>query len=566
MSAVLNADRSSADAARQLSMASSESLADTGAGGDGLPASASGHLPNLITTIVGAVGELEANLAIEQPAAVKRSEADTTNTPPADAELSRRSLNPAVAVVHAAIARLRRAARVEDETFATASNFDDGDVPSEAAAAMRIAMAQAQREGRRARWRVQVPCIALGIVLIVVGCLLIAFLGEYALFGRIAMSAIATSAGATGVVLFLMAVIPADGNLVRLASIAVAFSLLIASALIAATSVVRRSGGVTTQCTAESTNFECQEAVLDVVTPALNMIALFVAGAASARATFLAQRQGTAPRALLEAVWRMLARFFAFGALVLLMRVAITASGRGAVSIYAAGNLVLGVWLLLLAAVLRYPSVRIRIQSVLAARGEALLTAAAVAAFMGNGVDPSELISRAQGSFRAVPLSLVQLEHLQSNEPDAALFALSAPVALGQCDCFVSHSWTDDAAKKHEALLSWGRRFEREFKRAPLIWLDRICLPQDRIEDSLQLLPCAPATPRPPSHRLRTDSAPARSRLWREPRRAALSHCRARSPHANAAWQRASPGSLLCPAPRARARFACACASNQMCG
>lgn len=83
--------------------------------------------------------------------------------------------------------------------------------------------------------------------------------------------------------------------------------------------------------------------------------------------------------------------------------------GEATLSLIAPG--VASAFFLAAAAFTAMPAVRIRIQSALAARGEAILTAAAVAAFLGSS-DAKLMIAHAQATFRAVPLSQLTLEHL----------------------------------------------------------------------------------------------------------------------------------------------------------
>lgn len=66
---------------------------------------------------------------------------------------------------------------------------------------------------------------------------------------------------------------------------------------------------------------------------------------------------------------------------------------------------------------------------------------------------------------------------------------------LGECDAFVSHSWSDDSEAKHSVLQAWGRAFEEEMGREersdirPLVWIDKACLDQKNIERDLRCLP-----------------------------------------------------------------------------
>jgi hypothetical protein len=61
---------------------------------------------------------------------------------------------------------------------------------------------------------------------------------------------------------------------------------------------------------------------------------------------------------------------------------------------------------------------------------------------------------------------------------------------MGECDAFVSHSWHDDAAAKWQALQVWREQFKKRHKgREPKLWIDKYCIDQNSIKDSLACLP-----------------------------------------------------------------------------
>lgn len=82
----------------------------------------------------------------------------------------------------------------------------------------------------------------------------------------------------------------------------------------------------------------------------------------------------------------------------------------------------------------------------LASRGEAVTTAAAIAALIGSR-RPEEVQALAAATFKAVSLSDVTLSELSSNAPGSAdLHLLAKPVRIGEVDSFVSHR---SAARPH---------------------------------------------------------------------------------------------------------------------
>ena len=58
-----------------------------------------------------------------------------------------------------------------------------------------------------------------------------------------------------------------------------------------------------------------------------------------------------------------------------------------------------------------------------------------------------------------------------------------------QVDAFVSHSWDDDHKQRYAALARWAEDFRKAHGRSPVIWLDKACIDQRSIEDSLKCLP-----------------------------------------------------------------------------
>jgi len=139
--------------------------------------------------------------------------------------------------------------------------------------------------------------------------------------------------------------------------------------------------------------------------------------------------------------------------------------------------------------VLSIPSFRRRMQAMLASRGESVRTAAAISSLLSSG-DAQKGLVKACGLFRAVSCDQLREGMLASNGPDPALFSLSQAASLGAVDAFLSHSWHDDPPAKWAALQVWREQFKAEHGgREPLLWLDKVCLDQTNIEESLQCLP-----------------------------------------------------------------------------
>eukprot|EP00927_Polykrikos_kofoidii_P065705 TRINITY_DN6143_c0_g1_i1.p1 TRINITY_DN6143_c0_g1~~TRINITY_DN6143_c0_g1_i1.p1 ORF type:complete len:272 (-),score=29.06 TRINITY_DN6143_c0_g1_i1:161-883(-) len=69
------------------------------------------------------------------------------------------------------------------------------------------------------------------------------------------------------------------------------------------------------------------------------------------------------------------------------------------------------------------------------------------------------------------------------------LYSLSEPCHLGDCDAFVSHSWSDNGLQKWEALRSWCDDFVQAQGYQPRLWIDKLCISQTEIVTDLRCLP-----------------------------------------------------------------------------
>ena len=65
----------------------------------------------------------------------------------------------------------------------------------------------------------------------------------------------------------------------------------------------------------------------------------------------------------------------------------------------------------------------------------------------------------------------------------------SEPRLMGQCDAFISHSWSDPPGPKWAALSAWAEAFEEEHGRLPTVWLDKLCIDQRNVQEALACLP-----------------------------------------------------------------------------
>lgn len=132
-------------------------------------------------------------------------------------------------------------------------------------------------------------------------------------------------------------------------------------------------------------------------------------------------------------------------------------------------------------------SMRLRLQSWLFSE-EHMNTAAAISALLGKH-QPEEVRELALRTFRCISLDKVDEDAMKTNQPDPKLVELTSVAELGEVDAFISHSWSDEHAEKWAALQLWRRQFKALRHREPRVWIDKYCIDQQQMEDSLASLP-----------------------------------------------------------------------------
>ena len=144
--------------------------------------------------------------------------------------------------------------------------------------------------------------------------------------------------------------------------------------------------------------------------------------------------------------------------------------------------------LFVLGAVSSWPSFRQRVHAALLARDGQISSAASVAALLGRN-DIDHVKAEAQRKFYGVELSQVRLEDIQQSTPDPSLFAKARHARFDEIDWFISHSWHDSPEAKYSALQAARSTFVAANKREPICWIDKFCIDQTSIADSLMCLP-----------------------------------------------------------------------------
>mmetsp|Transcript_16066 Transcript_16066/g.37435 ORF Transcript_16066/g.37435 Transcript_16066/m.37435 type:complete len:770 (+) Transcript_16066:44-2353(+) len=116
-------------------------------------------------------------------------------------------------------------------------------------------------------------------------------------------------------------------------------------------------------------------------------------------------------------------------------------------------------------------------------------SAAAIASLIGNQSE-EELFRMANEVFTGVDIDRVTEAAIKRKDPDPSLNKLAHHAAFNKVDAFFSHSWSDNPDKKWAAMQRWRQQFRAAHSgREPIVWIDKYCLDQNRILDSLAVLP-----------------------------------------------------------------------------
>ena len=124
-----------------------------------------------------------------------------------------------------------------------------------------------------------------------------------------------------------------------------------------------------------------------------------------------------------------------------------------------------------------------RIDELLRTRGSKEEAAAGVAALLGGKRGAAATLAMSTERFCALPLDVLERAELVNNKPDPAMHAKTVPATLGEVHAFVSHSWSDNGDAKFERLHEWAAGAQK------LTWLDKACIDQLNISESLACLP-----------------------------------------------------------------------------
>jgi hypothetical protein len=110
----------------------------------------------------------------------------------------------------------------------------------------------------------------------------------------------------------------------------------------------------------------------------------------------------------------------------------------------------------------------------------------------GSTSNPDELVRQATDSLYCIDFESVTQELLVRSPRDSPLArtrSLARKCAPREIDWFISHSWNDDPYEKWKVLKAEADSFKEDNGRWPVLWLDKVCLDQANIVQSLKCLP-----------------------------------------------------------------------------
>lgn len=206
------------------------------------------------------------------------------------------------------------------------------------------------------------------------------------------------------------------------------------------------------------------------------------------------------PRRQLQRLWLAMRLFIFTDALIFTIFDLVDLAITGSISLTSRSQVATFVFIFIgiVSALALTPANRGRIHSWLGSLGKHASKeqeAAAVAALIGGRAGgAAAVLARAQSRFRALPITSLTTEELQDNRPNPGLSQKTAKAILGDVAAFVSHSWSDCGASKFRRLQEYatareGAASPNHGAAAVSIWLDKACIDQNSIEESLECLP-----------------------------------------------------------------------------
>eukprot|EP00931_Biecheleriopsis_adriatica_P083473 TRINITY_DN5705_c0_g1_i15.p1 TRINITY_DN5705_c0_g1~~TRINITY_DN5705_c0_g1_i15.p1 ORF type:complete len:500 (-),score=64.46 TRINITY_DN5705_c0_g1_i15:178-1632(-) len=344
--------------------------------------------------------------------------------------------------------------------------------------AMKHRLSDAKRKGRRRRFFISTPTTILGALFVFGGAALVIFDERYGVgyaFGYMFSG--------NGVVCWLLSLLPTDRRAVPCLTFAFSIAFFLAAIELAVNTSSQIEGVLADSCFIIHSDriFPCWFVYLFFAIHAVMGFVCLVQGILFL--VPLCRRQPSAT--VLHFIWLAIANFYLVDGIATAM---VTIGALAVPTDLAQGSSAFVVKDIFIVWACLSPSFALKVQHWLGSRGEASTAAAGVAQLLA-GRDVEQVLQQARSTFRYVLASKVSREDLADSKPNPALMAYTEKAMVGEVDAFISHSWHDEPDAKWDGLQLWRKEFVEQHDREPKLWIDKYCIDQNDIEESLACLP-----------------------------------------------------------------------------
>jgi len=294
-------------------------------------------------------------------------------------------------------------------------------------------LAHARAQGRRLNRMIQRPTLLLGLTLLFVAMGLFVLLFETPYTGLPLLIAVPTS------LVLLLSMLPTDRTAILVMCLTLVSLTIVLCVVFGIALVERARAFARSECGAaplsQPYTLSCSRAIRSILSAA----AFSLCAGTAAMPLLLGAHAGHSARRMLLLVHSTWAStMLAFAASNALLISLDFVNGDWRPDVLNLGQMGVMVEQLVFGALSYRTGFRVGVQSWLASRGQAVTTAASIAALIGDRT-PEDVQRLALQRLRAIRLDLIGPDDLTNSRPDPVLFGKSAPCQLGQIDAFISH-------------------------------------------------------------------------------------------------------------------------------
>eukprot|EP00931_Biecheleriopsis_adriatica_P083475 TRINITY_DN5705_c0_g1_i17.p1 TRINITY_DN5705_c0_g1~~TRINITY_DN5705_c0_g1_i17.p1 ORF type:complete len:480 (-),score=55.21 TRINITY_DN5705_c0_g1_i17:178-1617(-) len=345
--------------------------------------------------------------------------------------------------------------------------------------AMKHRLSDAKRKGRRRRFFISTPTTILGALLVFGGATISTLDERFGVF-----YALGYMLSGPGIVCWLLSLLPTDRRAVPCLTFAFSITFVLAGIEVALNVPIQIEGATADPCFVGSNRTNIHPCWFAYLWLAVNAVMAFVCLLQGILFLVpLCRRQPSAT--VLHFIWLAIANFYLVDGIATAM---VTIGALAVPTDLAQGSSAFVVKDIFIVWACLSPSFALKVQHWLGSRGEASTAAAGVAQLLA-GRDVEQVLQQARSTFRYVLASKVSREDLADSKPNPALMAYTEKAMVGEVDAFISHSWHDEPDAKWDGLQLWRKEFVEQHDREPKLWIDKYCIDQNDIEESLACLP-----------------------------------------------------------------------------